>query len=61
MVVTGYDDRHGCGYVVTTGADMPRADGPGGRFLRQGSRHREKRNHGQQGRARAHRQFLPLR
>ena len=25
MVVTGYDDRHGCGYVVSTGADMPRA------------------------------------
>lgn len=25
MVVTGYDDRHGCGFVVTTGADMPRA------------------------------------
>lgn len=21
MVVTGYDDRHGCGYVLTTGAD----------------------------------------
>ena len=25
MVVTGFDDRHGCGYVVSTGADMPRA------------------------------------
>ena len=25
MVVTGYDDRHGCGYVLSTGADMPRA------------------------------------
>jgi len=25
MVITGYDDRHGCGYVVTTGPDMPRA------------------------------------
>jgi hypothetical protein len=25
MVVTGYDDRHGCGYVVSTGSDMPRA------------------------------------
>ncbi len=21
MVVTGYDDRHGCGYVLSTGAD----------------------------------------
>lgn len=21
MVVTGYDDRHGCGYVLNTGAD----------------------------------------
>lgn len=21
MVVTGYDDRHGCGYVLRTGAD----------------------------------------
>ena len=25
MVIIGYDDRRGCGYVVTTGADMPRA------------------------------------
>jgi len=25
MVITGYDDRHGCGYVVTTCPDMPRA------------------------------------
>lgn len=22
MVVTGYDDRHGCGYVLRTGADI---------------------------------------
>lgn len=24
MVVTGYDDRHGCGYVLSTGADAAR-------------------------------------
>lgn len=28
MVVTGYDDRHGCGYVLRTGADL--ADAPPG-------------------------------
>jgi len=25
VVVTGYDDRHGCGYVVSTGRDIARA------------------------------------
>jgi hypothetical protein len=25
MVVTGYDDRHGCGYVLSTGDDAARA------------------------------------
>lgn len=25
MVVTGYDDRHGCGYVLSTGADATAA------------------------------------
>ncbi|MBC8091691.1 MAG: hypothetical protein H7Y15_07110 [Pseudonocardia sp.] len=25
MVVTGYDDRHGCGYVLSTGADATEA------------------------------------
>jgi|ERR687888_53040 hypothetical protein len=25
MVVTGYDDRHGCGYVLSTGEDVARA------------------------------------
>lgn len=25
MIVTGYDDRHGCGYVMSTGADAAAA------------------------------------
>ena len=34
MVVTGYDDRHGCGYVLSTGADA--VAGPGSRTVAHG-------------------------
>ncbi len=33
MVVTGYDDRNGCGYVVSTGRDVARAL-PGAQHVR---------------------------
>ena len=32
MVVTGYDDRNGCGYVLSTGADAA-AGAPGSRSV----------------------------
>lgn len=32
MVVTGYDDRHGCGYVLSTGDDAA-TDVPGARIV----------------------------
>jgi hypothetical protein len=33
MIVTGFDDRQGCGYVLTTGADVAYAL-PGGQEVR---------------------------
>jgi hypothetical protein len=32
MIVTGFDDRHGCGYVLSTGADVAEAL-PGGQEI----------------------------
>jgi hypothetical protein len=36
MIVTGFDDRQGCGYVLGTGADAPEV--PGGQELSHGGR-----------------------